>query len=135
MECSLCDSTSESKCFICSRLLCLECTYENNCNNKDYCLFCALSEAEKKRCYRCNEILYGDYNEMKDCMRCSKTYCISCIAFTGCQTNEGYCKICYSYKCKLCGDDISKPYEDIYYDDIKPLPLCDKHKIPRQKYL
>lgn len=134
MECSFCSSTPEFKCFICSCLLCLDCTYEYNNSDKNYCLFCGLSEAENKRCYRCNELLHstysllGRYEDTRYCIKCNKTCCISCIAFTGCQTDEGYCKVCYSYKCKRCGDDISQPYEDIYYDDITPLPLCDKHK-------
>ena len=122
-QCIFCENIGTHKCDECHDILCHDCVYTYDGDN--YCLGC-LGRC-KEKCPSCKKKLIGDYNAIKKCLECKKEYCIQCIAWTACQWKYGYCKNCYDYKCKLCDNDIHKPYESIYFDDIAPLPLCTKH--------
>ena len=112
--CELCGKqSSRTQCIHCYKEICKACQYaEGECR------------ACKQFCHTCGKELIGDGNTEKCCINCLKTFCLGCVACTGCQTNDCICRRCFDYKCQDCDDDLELPACRLYMWDEDPQPLC-----------
>lgn len=59
------------------------------------------------------------------CEKCDRGVCVHCFALSACQTSWCLCRDCYDYKCRKCGEELSREYQ--YLNDTPELEdLCEK---------